>query len=72
MARAETAIDQWIAVDDALSREDYPDAQVLLERLRVANGRWPLADQLPARVRELVRAVEAYYETGKNPKRRTL
>ncbi len=72
VARAVTAIDQWLAVDDTLAREDYPDAQVLLDRLRVANGRWPLADQLPVRVRELARAVEAYYETGENPKRRTL
>jgi len=72
VARAVTAIDQWLAVDDSLAREDYPDAQVLLERLRVANARWPLADQIPVRVRELARAVEAYYETGENPKRRAL
>lgn len=72
VARAATAIDHWLAVDDALAREDYPDAQMLLERLRLANSRWPLADQLPERVRELARAAEAYYETGENPKRRTL
>jgi CheY-like chemotaxis protein len=72
VARAVTAIDQWLAVDDSLVREDYPDAQVLLERLRVANARWPIADQIPVRVRELARAVETYYETGENPKRRTL
>ncbi len=72
LARSVTAIEHWLAVDEALAREDYPDAQMLLERLRVANGRWPLADQIPDRVRELSRAVETYYETGENPKRRSL
>ena len=71
IARGTTAIDHWLAVDDGLAQEDFPDAQVLMERMRVAASRWPLPE-LPPRVRELNRCVEAYYETGENPKRRTL
>jgi len=33
-------------------------------RLRVANARWPLGDELPERVRELNRRVADYYESG--------
>jgi CheY-like chemotaxis protein len=71
-SRSATAIDHWLAVDDALAREDYPDAQLLRERMRVATSRWPLADRLPARVEELARRVEAYYESGENPKQPVL
>jgi FixJ family two-component response regulator len=72
VSRALTAIEHWIAVDDALAGESYPDAQLLRERMRVAMSRWPLPDKVPERVRELGRSVEAYYETGENPRRRTL
>lgn len=72
ISRTLTAIDYWSAVDDALVREDYPEAQPLLERMRVATSRWPLPDRLPARVRELARRVESYYDSGENPKRRVL
>jgi CheY-like chemotaxis protein len=72
ISRALTAIEHWIAVDDALASESYPDAQLLRQRMRVAVSRWPLPDKIPERVRELGRSVEAYYETGENPGRRTL
>ena len=72
MSRTVTAIDNWLDVDAALGREDYPDAQLLQDRLRVAMARWPLPDQVPERVRELVRRVEDYYESGDNPKQPVL
>jgi PAS domain-containing protein len=71
-SRTATAIDHWLAVDDLLAREDYPDAQLLRERMRVAGSRWPFPDRLPARVAELARRVEAYYESGENPKQPVL
>ncbi len=71
-SRTLTAIDNWLDVDDALACEEYPDAQLLLDRMRVAMTRWPLPEELPERVRELAREVEAYYESGENPKRRIL
>jgi hypothetical protein len=43
-----------------------------MDRTRIAMSRWPLPDQLPARVRELARRVESYYESGENSKQRTL
>ena len=72
MSRTVTAIDNWLDVDAALAREDYPDAQLLQDRVRVAMARWPLPDQVPERVRELVRRVEDYYESGENPKQPVL
>ena len=72
VSRTRTAIQSWLEVDDMLGREDYPDAQLLIERMRVANERWPEQDELPARVPELGKCVEAYYESGENPKRRVL
>jgi CheY-like chemotaxis protein len=71
-SRTVTALENWLAVDDALSEEDFPDAQLLVNRLRVATSRWPLPDEIPARVRELAKRVEAYYESGENPKQRIL
>ena len=50
ISRTRTAIENWLAVDDALAREDFPDAQLLQDRMRVASARWPLGDELPARV----------------------
>ena len=72
MSQAMTAIDNWLDVDTALAREDYPDAQLLQDRMRVAMARWPLPDQVPERVQELVRRVEDYYESGENPKQPVL
>jgi hypothetical protein len=40
--------------------------------MRVALARWPRPENVPERVRELTRRVEAYYESGENPKQRTL
>jgi CheY-like chemotaxis protein len=71
-SRAATAIDHWLAIDDSLSREDYPDAQLLRERMRVASSRWPFPDRVPVRVEALARRVEAYYESGENPKQPVL
>jgi hypothetical protein len=71
-ARTETALENWLAIDDALAGEDYPDAQLLQDRMRVGLARWPRPDELPRRVAELARRVEAYYDSGENPKQRTL
>jgi len=72
LSRTLTAIENWLDVDDALATEDFPDAQLLLDRIRVATARWPLVDRLPARVRELGKQVDQYYESGENPKQRVL
>ncbi len=72
ISRTTTALDNWLDVDDALVHEDYPDAQLLQDRMRVAMARWPLPDEVPDQVRELARRVEEYYESGENPKQRVL
>jgi hypothetical protein len=72
ISRSMTAIEYWLEVDDSLAREDYPEAQLLQDRMRIAMSRWPLPDQWPARVRDLARRVESYYESGENPKQRAL
>ncbi len=72
VSRTRTAIQSWLEVDDTLGREDYPDAQLLIERMRMANDRWPHQGELPERVRELGMRVEAYYESGENSKERVL
>jgi CheY-like chemotaxis protein len=72
ISRTRTAIENWLDVDEALAREDFPDAQLLQDRMRVAVTRWPLADELPERVRLLARRVEEYYESGENPKQHVL
>jgi FixJ family two-component response regulator len=64
VSRTRTALDNWLEVDDALTREGYPDARVLQERMRISLARWPLRDEVPARVVELAKRVEDYYETG--------
>ena len=66
------AIDNWLDVDGSLAAQDYPDAQLLQDRMRIARARWPLPDRLPERVRELARRVEDYYESGENPKQPVL
>jgi len=71
-SRTVTAIDNWLAVEDSLCREDYPDAQLLRDRMRMANSRWPLADRVPSRVQELALRVETYYESGENAKQPVL
>jgi len=72
LSRTLTAVENWLDVDDAIATEEFPDAQLLLDRMRIATTRWPLVNRLPARVRELGRQVEQYYESGENPKQRIL
>ena len=47
------------------------EVQPLVDRMRLANQRWP-QQRLPERVRELARRVESYYESGENPKQPVL
>ncbi len=70
--RTQTAITSWLEIDDVLCREDFPDAQMLIERMRIANKRWPASVLVPEQVTTLARRVEAYYESGENPKQRVL
>ena len=72
LSRTQTAMQSWLDADDVLAREEYPDAQLLLDRMRVASKRWPYADALPNRVIELSQRIEAYYESGENPGTRVL
>jgi CheY-like chemotaxis protein len=72
ISRTRTAIDHWLEVDDALARDGFPDAQSLRDRIRIATSRWPLGNELPARVRELARRVEEYYESGEKPNEHVL
>jgi CheY-like chemotaxis protein len=67
ISRTRTAIENWLAVDGALTRESYPDARLLVDRMRVAMSRWPLPEEVPERVRRLAERVEAYYQSGENP-----
>jgi FixJ family two-component response regulator len=70
--RAQTAIQSWLDVDDLLAGQDYPDAQLLRDRMNLALRRWPSGDEIPERVRELAQRVEAYYESGENTRERVL
>ena len=70
--RAQTAIQSWLDVDDLLAASDYPDAQLLRDRMSVALRRWPSGDALPRRVQQLAERVEAYYESGENTRERVL
>lgn len=72
ISRTRTAIEHWLAVDEALVREGYPDARLLVERMRLASSRWPLPEGIPERVRLLGERVEAYYQSGENPGRPVL
>jgi len=72
VSRTQTAIQSWLDVDDLVAQEEYPDAQLLLDRMRVASSRWPEPEELPGRVAELNTLVETYYESGENPRRRVL
>jgi CheY-like chemotaxis protein len=72
ISRTRTAIENWLEVDDAMASVDFPDAQLLQDRLRIGMNRWPLRDEVPARVLELARAVEDYYESGEKPRQGVL
>lgn len=72
VSRTRTAIGNWLDVDDALAENEYPDAQLMRDRLNMASRRWPRSEAPPARVVKLMRAVEEYYETGENPRVRVL
>jgi len=71
-SRSQTAIQNWLDVDDRLVAEDYPDAQMLMDRMRLASQRWPRSDKLPERVQALGDVVGVYYESGENPRKRVL
>ncbi len=72
ISRTRTAVDHLLDVDDAMALEDFPDAQLLRDRLRIAINRWTLGDEVPARVLELARRVEEYYESGEKTSARVL
>ena len=72
VSRTRTAIENWLDVDDTLAGEDYPDAQLLRDRLNIAAQRWPRSESMPAGVVALSRAVEHYYESGENRRQRIL
>jgi len=72
ISRTRTALENWLDVDRVMAAEDFPDAQVLQDRMRVAKARWPLAGSLPSRVTELARRVEDYYESGEKAKQAIL
>jgi CheY-like chemotaxis protein len=72
ISRARTALENWLAVDDALANEEFPDAQVLQDRMRVASARWPLGGELPPRVEHLAQRVADYYESGEQIREATL
>jgi len=72
VSRTQTAIQNWLDVDDQLVGVEFPDAQLLLDRMRVAEQRWPYPDEEPRAVHALLHRVESYYESGENPRQRVL
>lgn len=72
VSRTQTAIGNWLDVDDTMAGEAYPDAQMLRDRLSVAAQRWPSSVSLPEGVVALSKKVESYYESGENPRQRIL
>ncbi len=72
VSRTRTAIASWLDVDDALSVEEYPDAQLLRDRMKIAAQRWPHSDPAPKGITRLARKVEDYYESGENARDRIL
>jgi CheY-like chemotaxis protein len=72
LSRTLTATQNWLDVDHAVANEDFPDAQLLQDRMRIAMTRWPLPDEIPERVRGLAERVEQYYESGENSKKPVL
>ncbi len=72
VSRAQTAIGSWLDVDDTLAAEEFPDAQLLRDRMKVAEQRWARSDALPGRIVMLGQKVEDYYESGENDRERIL
>ncbi|HEY5656774.1 MAG TPA: response regulator [Myxococcota bacterium] len=72
ISRTRTALQNWLDVDDAMANEDFPDAQVLQDRMRIALARWPLSGEIPERVRELGQRVDEYHESGEKAKQPVL
>jgi CheY-like chemotaxis protein len=72
VSRTQTAIGNWLDIDDALAGEEFPDAQLLRDRLNVAAQRWPRSEGLPEGIVTLSEGVEQYYESGENPRQRIL
>ena len=72
VSRAQTAIGSWLDVDETLAAEEFPDAQLLRDRMKVAEQRWARSDALPGRIVMLGQKVEDYYESGENNRERTL
>lgn len=72
ISRTRTSLENWLAVDDALTHDEFPDAQVLQDRMRIASARWPLGDELPSRVADLAQRVADYYESGEQIREATL
>jgi PAS domain S-box-containing protein len=72
VSRTQTAIGNWLDIDDALASEEFPDAQLLRDRLNVSAQRWARSEALPEGIVALSEAVENYYESGENPRQRIL
>jgi hypothetical protein len=72
VSRTQTAIGNWLDIDDALAGEEFPDAQLLRDRLNVAAQRWPRSEGLPEGIVTLSECVDQYYESGENPRQRIL
>ena len=72
VSRTRTAIESWLDVDDTLSVEEYPDAQLLRDRMKIAAQRWPHSDPTPKGIARLARKVDDYYESGENTRDRIL
>lgn len=72
ISRTRTSIANWLDVDDSLSVEEFPDARLLRDRMRIAEKRWPQSDPPPKGIARLARRVEDYYESGENPRERIL
>ncbi len=72
VSRTRTAIGNWLDVDDAIVQDEYPEAQLLRDRLNLAARRWPRPESLPQGIVALTRVVEEYYETGENARARIL
>jgi FixJ family two-component response regulator len=70
--RMQTAVQNWLDVDDLIATQEYPDAQLLRDRMNIAGRRWPPGEVMPERVQRLAERVEAYYESGENSRERVL
>ena len=68
ISRARTALQHWLDVDAAMACEDFPDAQVLQDRMRIAGARWPRSGKLPPGIARLAEALADYYESGEKTK----